>query len=766
MPEPIALFFSETYMACGLLEASASKAQLLEADGHRLLPLFFEIRNGQLIHFTDRKALAASPQRPTYGGLSSLTESHEVYELFGVSYPLSHLLLEPLSRLKRSYWATQQYTETAAAVPCWIMLPTRTSSKTREQLEMVLEKAGFQLLGVQTHDEAISNLLQINDIALYSLGNDELCMLSGDDQRSELLFTFHDEHVREDLARLAVKKALEQSFTNIGEHERQTEYQRHLNNAALWQEKLRRESLIDIHLNFSDGYTGTAAVSRTEYDHLVLPAPQIVGKVRAKGLKDTSRIWLLGQPLNNLVLIELLGQEIARDRIVSFFEDERVLVELLTTTLEQARQHTKARIKNMLHEQIRQWLQTQGGKLLPEQQKALIQEAQANYLTEAEMLQLLADEQAKTFVVRTMGVEAEVMLEEINHPHLGRSVRKMLKQGLQNNQAAKQSFYKEAVLIEKLSHPNLPKVLELSQADTVLPFYIAEFAEGTSLKDQTPLKDLKEVERICLVLLEVLDYLHRNGFWYKTLKTKNIYLKGSQLKLVVSGVEHTDQQQQKKYQNIRDFGLILKEMLTGRTDHLTKIDDKKWADIVQRTSAGSSAANFKDFPDIIEAIRRSHTPQDEAPKPTPPPKPVPYKTIAIGVILALLALGAFIARERIEELLCRVGLTDCAQTDISTQKLVGRYNGKLKAGKRSLDVWLTIQSVDESDNSFQYTLELDSMRAGTRMYRESRQKGQLQTDAHLLHLSAESPLGDLEYLELPSGKVLLKSKKYIGFELE
>jgi len=88
------------------------------------------------------------------------------------------------------------------------------------------------------------------------------------------------------------------------------------------------------------------------------------------------------------------------------------------------------------------------------------------------------------------------------------------------------SFYEEARLLHKISHPNIVKVTDLFEANSTA-YFVMPYLEGVTLHEwmkEHPNPSQAELEAIFVPLLEGLKFIHDRGLLHRDVKPENIYI--------------------------------------------------------------------------------------------------------------------------------------------------------------------------------------------------------------------------------------------------
>ncbi|GAB1260276.1 protein kinase domain-containing protein [Aurantivibrio plasticivorans] len=101
---------------------------------------------------------------------------------------------------------------------------------------------------------------------------------------------------------------------------------------------------------------------------------------------------------------------------------------------------------------------------------------------------------------------------------------KVLNQQLHQHGQVFESFEREAVIIARLSHPNIIQVIDRGMTKEGTPFFVMEYVDGIELGKllrggTLPLQ--KKID-VCLQICRALSYAHKNGVIHRDIKPSNI----------------------------------------------------------------------------------------------------------------------------------------------------------------------------------------------------------------------------------------------------
>jgi len=134
-------------------------------------------------------------------------------------------------------------------------------------------------------------------------------------------------------------------------------------------------------------------------------------------------------------------------------------------------------------------------------------------------------------------------------------------------------FQREALILSKLAHPNLPSVMDFF-INGVRYYLVMEFIEGEDLqtklfREGRPGFSEKEVIKWMSQVMEVLSYLHNQEppIIYRDIKPSNIMLKkDGEIKLIDFGLARVIHQKSKTQTIIGTTGYAPLEQLQGKAD--------------------------------------------------------------------------------------------------------------------------------------------------------------------------------------------------------
>jgi hypothetical protein len=352
-----------------------------------------------------------------------------------------------------------------------------------------------------------------------------------------------------------------------------------------------------------------------------------------------------------------------------------------------------------------------------------------------------------------MGVEPTTLLQEVVTAEYPKAIRKILKEEYSNDKSAKEAYVAELKRVAYISHPGLAKIYKVD-TEARLPYFLGEYAEGKKLKALAPLATTDDVKKTILGLARAVEYLHGRDFWYKTLKADNVIVGKERTLLVASGLEYVTGGDAKSGLpnkvriNVKDLGTILLEMLTGKTtvQALNDIKDKRWSEVIKRTSAGSSAETYKNVGEMVADIEKRFAPGPA--KPAPVPFPWAKVLLVAAVALAVVAIGllGYVYRDRLfaksdPEPADTTQVDKLVPTgDLDLGRLPGRYHGTYNnAEGQALEVWLDISSVNTNANpvTFEYNLRIETT-AKVIQQRLFKQQGTVDPASKTVSINTES----------------------------
>ncbi len=124
---------------------------------------------------------------------------------------------------------------------------------------------------------------------------------------------------------------------------------------------------------------------------------------------------------------------------------------------------------------------------------------------------------------------------------LGREVAiKVMHPFMAQKSDAKQRFYREAMAVAKLSHPNILEIYDYSGEDEKQAYIVMEFIRGETLSSfasRVPM-DLPEIGMLVIrALATALMHAHEQGIIHRDLKPENVMIRGDgRLKLMDFGI--------------------------------------------------------------------------------------------------------------------------------------------------------------------------------------------------------------------------------------
>lgn len=140
---------------------------------------------------------------------------------------------------------------------------------------------------------------------------------------------------------------------------------------------------------------------------------------------------------------------------------------------------------------------------------------------------------------------------------------KILKEELFTHEICKQRFKREAVIIDKLEHPNIVKILERGESRQQL-FIAMEFLEGETLEQRIEHGGFLPVGfalHIMIQVAEAIAFIHSKKIIHRDLKPANIMLVENK----AGAVENGDDEKNPVLVKLLDFGLARMEFDTRLT---------------------------------------------------------------------------------------------------------------------------------------------------------------------------------------------------------
>lgn len=768
MSKVLSLIFTEDFFAGCILQDG--QIQLLEVEGFQLLPLYFEVKNDSLIHPISKDEFETAQGRTVFGNYFQQIDGNTTFSLYGSHYALVTIITHLLDRMKEKYKELAGNYHAEQLIPVILILPTNSSGRAKDRLKDFINKRGFKIVqetslpkAIKLNYNAFSKILVIDALGKTYI---EFSAISDNDQHSEKIYEFDETKEREVIAKTLFYKALENSFSALihDEQGKEKELKSYIPTAREWIHTLKLKQEVNVHLTFPDGYAGSAFLTKREADELLIDTTLILNKIRS--LQDKvqagvppQRIILLGEKLHNSALLTALQQQFGGDKIFQLTEEVKAIQEVAAGVLlhyqKQFQDSASTQIQKLISEHINKHLSVSDTKRME-----FIRTASQYGISEAQVDEWINRESQKLRVIKLLGLEQITQLEEVQHPKLGRVARKIMKEQYASDKYERTKFFNECRAISQLDHPYIAKIVSMSEENEPKLYYMAEYIEGKMLSTAMPLSKTN-IKRYALQLLDALHYIHARNIWYKTLKPKNIIIvpTNDTCKLVASGLELTDNIKQRQRQNIKDFGLILLEMFTGKTAYqaVAQVSDEKWADIIKKTSTGSSVETYKEVYEIIRDIEE----MDKV-KPSNTTFTFPIKKMLIWLTLFV---GLFLAFVFLKDKLLRLFATSTYEsTEVPEIKdlpnIQRRFTGKLRLpNKKKIDIWLTINGLKPMEGNkavFVYAIRIDSTAGDIRFYHERNNVGELLLVDKKLKLQSPT-FADWEYEQDTRGKVSLKS---------
>ncbi|NVN91260.1 MAG: protein kinase [Desulfuromonadales bacterium] len=146
-------------------------------------------------------------------------------------------------------------------------------------------------------------------------------------------------------------------------------------------------------------------------------------------------------------------------------------------------------------------------------------------------------------IIREVGRGSMGVVYQARDPHIDRVLAvKVLRQDRMTSDTILKRFMKEAIIIGRLSHPNIVTIYDVGEENGNV--YIAmEFLEGKALSDIIKQKTLSAAELVefGVQIAETLDYAHNKGIIHRDIKPSNIIVQpGGSIKITDFGIARID----------------------------------------------------------------------------------------------------------------------------------------------------------------------------------------------------------------------------------
>lgn len=134
-------------------------------------------------------------------------------------------------------------------------------------------------------------------------------------------------------------------------------------------------------------------------------------------------------------------------------------------------------------------------------------------------------------ILRVVGTGGMSVVYQVNDTHLNKNwaLKEVRKDGIKNYEIVKQGLVVETDMLKKLSHPALPRIVDVIDDEGVF-YVVMDFLEGQTLKDVLDKHGAQSQEDVVnwgIQLCQVLNYLHtrRPPIIYRDMKPGNVMLK-------------------------------------------------------------------------------------------------------------------------------------------------------------------------------------------------------------------------------------------------
>ncbi len=776
---PLFLYFAHEYLVAGTFEGQQATFTAFASDGFLQIPLFFEVKNST-IYPISAFAFHHAKGRQVYGNLWQGIEQNADFELHSNHFPIVNLLTDTLQDLKEKYLQTHQQPPTAA-VQVVLVLPFDLTPKVIERLQKFLkENLGFKILQT-TH--AVANLLTTHTLLLQSIGEQALHFLHQTPEKPLTLQTLPiiAKETAAKVAKLVVEQALKNSSTNSGEAEKDKLIAHYTGEARRWIEDVKQRGTCQIRIEFSDGYAGEVLLSKEQIDSVELDNNLIVKKINQLDfVHNFQKIILAGNLLQNQVLVALLSAQIGGARL-QLLNDQDLQLQIFEKLYHQWQQQQQEQGWQQLQQKIKNLIQEQNGELTATQQAEIEQVAKKYNLSLTAVQDLIMQEAAKIIFTafEPVGETTLYFFVKAKHKQHGWVLMKALKDKyLQNAEYRNRLKVEYDWLKTKMQHPQLANAVAYSSAEENALYYLTEWLGGTPmnklalpLANTTASHDL--IKKYALQLAAALQQLHQFHWYHAKLNDQHLFIENEQVKLTSSKVEYAAAQYigSKQQQNIKEFGVILLQFLTGKTtpQALQLLTDEKqllWKPIIQRTNGGSSGSPYQTMQEVAAAIEQLRF---ETPKP-------PKTKFSFGKFITILK-GALVAGAIVALVWAGAKYYPTTKTWVQhklhppapnaecvpfKQIYTGTYAAE---GKKDLIIGLQILDSQPQENKvcvFTYHLRIQQPDGST--LQERNQRGQVFIEQGRMRFE-NSTLGNVTF-SIQKGKIVIAVDKFGGVELK
>ncbi len=158
-----------------------------------------------------------------------------------------------------------------------------------------------------------------------------------------------------------------------------------------------------------------------------------------------------------------------------------------------------------------------------------------------------SDFETKFEVLNVIGRGGMGVVLRVRHRELDqfRAVKLVYQEALQGNPKALERFRQEAMIVSRLSHPNIVQAFDFDYTDLGAPYLVMEYLEGESLAqliDRRRSLSLRQLLQMLTGVADALDKVHALGIVHRDLKPANLMLTtAGRLKILDFGISHVDQ---------------------------------------------------------------------------------------------------------------------------------------------------------------------------------------------------------------------------------